>query len=435
MRLARRLLLAALVGHAGAAAQTLGPPDPRSAPATEQATPRPPAVGPALYEAVQRATDSYPAVQSQRGSVRAADQEIRAAKQLALPRFGVQGVALGTGDGLGSQLVADQPVYTFGRIGAQVDRARAERMARAGQVDETVLRLALDVTDAYFTIARLARRASILEANLKNLDTLVGSIRNRVDAEVSPATDLALARSRASQTQQELALTRAQQQAAVARIRQFLGDASYDPGAVPTYDPAIHHPQIADAIEAARRCSPARGRLAAQAMVAQADARIARKSLLPQLSAQASYNDIVGARVGLAVTAQTQGGLSDLRRADAARERASAAGIDVQTAERETIEQVSADLVENAAARDRIDASKDAADTADQVTASFYRQFVAGRRTWLDVMNAVREAAQARLGESDAEITAMASSARLLLRTCTWQPQGRLLGEPAWPSD
>ncbi|TKD51216.1 TolC family protein [Sphingomonas baiyangensis] len=442
MRIAlRRAMLAAGLVTAGGAALAqdaprgaAGPPD-TEAPVAEVALPRPPGIGPALFASVQRATDTYPAVSAGRASVRAADAEVSAARNLRLPSFGVQGVALGTGPGLGAQLVADQPVYTFGRLGATIDRARAERLARAAQVDETVFEIALQVTEAYYDIARLARRAEILEANLTNLGTLVGSIENRVDAEISPATDLALARSRTAQTQQEVAQTRAQQRAAIARIRQLVGDASYDPGTVPEYDARVHHPNLTDPVETAATCSPQRDRLSAEALVAREDARIARASIYPQLSAQLSYNDIVGTRAGLAVTAQTSGGLSDLRRADAARLRAGAAQLDVQTAVREINEAVSADLVENEAARARIVASADAADTADQVTASFYRQFVAGRRTWLDVMNAVREAAQARLGEADAEISAMASTARLLLRTCQWQPQGRLGGQVEWPND
>ena len=59
---------------------------------------------------------------------------------------------------------------------------------------------------------------------------------------------------------------------------------------------------------------------------------------------------------------------------------------------------------------------------ARSVTESYQRQYVAGRRTWLDMMNAVREATDAQLTEADAEVSAMASAARLLLRTCRWAP-------------
>nr|WP_243846764.1 TolC family protein [Sphingomonas japonica] len=381
-----------------------------------------------MFEAVGRATNDYPAIESGRTSVRAATAEVSAAKSLRLPSLGVQGVALGTGPGLGSQLVVDQPIYTFGRIGAAIDRAKAEKLARSAQVDETVQQVALDVVEAYFDIARLAQRKQILDANLEELRGLVQSIQNRVDQEVSPDTDLALAQSRFAQAEQDRAIAESQQGAAIERLYQYVGDAGYDPGAVPTYDPAVHHPLLPQAVDEALRCSPERDRLSAEALVAREEARQVRASVLPQLSAQFSYNDIIGARAGLAVTAQTQGGLSDFRRADAARLRATSAELDVRTIERQVREQVRTDLVQNATARSQISASASAADSAQRVTASFLRQFVAGRRTWLDVMNAVREATTSQLERSDSEFVAMASTARLMLRTCRWQPQTRMGG-------
>jgi adhesin transport system outer membrane protein len=50
------------------------------------------------------------------------------------------------------------------------------------------------------------------------------------------------------------------------------------------------------------------------------------------------------------------------------------------------------------------------------------RQFIAGRRSWLDVMNALREAINAQVGKTDAEIQAMAVSVRLLMRSGRWRP-------------
>jgi len=64
-----------------------------------------------------------------------------------------------------------------------------------------------------------------------------------------------------------------------------------------------------------------------------------------------------------------------------------------------------------------------AAETTARVTESLLRQFVAGRRTWLDVMNAVREGVAAKAALVQVESSAMASAARLQLRTCAWQPE------------
>lgn len=418
-------LIACLAGVAGAQDAAQGPPADVPPP---PGVARPPAVSPPLFAAVERATEDYPSIRAGRSQVRAANAEVRAAKNLRLPSVGVQGVALGTGGGLGSQLVVDQPIYSFGRLGATIDRAKALRLAREAEVDEIVLNVALDTVNAYFEIARLAKRQAILAASLDEHRLLLESIGRRVEQEVSARSDLELARSRTAQLEQDLALVVSQRQAATTRLYQLVGDERYDPGNVPTYDPAVHHPDPEGAVDQAVACSPRRGRLTAQTLIARAETRQARRSFFPQLSAQYSYNDIIGSRAGVAITAQTSGGLSNLAAADAARARETSTQLDVVTAERELRERVANDLVENAAARARITSSGTASSSAENVTESFKRQFIAGRRTWLDVMNATREATSAELGAADAEFSAMGSAARILLQTCRWQPQPRLMG-------
>ncbi|SOB86824.1 outer membrane protein, adhesin transport system [Sphingomonas guangdongensis] len=422
------LLLALAAAGQGAPASVQGPPAPEAAAAT--AVPRPAAVSPQLFAAVERATEQYPSIRAGRSQVQASKADVRAAKNLRLPSVGVQGVALGTGGGLGSQLVVDQPIFSFGRLEATIDRAKAQRLVREAEVDEIVQNVALDTVTAYFEIARLAKRQAIMTDSLEEHRLLVGSIGRRVEQEVSPQSDLELARSRTAQLEQELALVIAQRQAATARLYQLVGDERYDAGNVPQYDPAVHHPDPTGAVEQAIGCSPRRQRLSAQTLVARAETKQARRSFWPQLSAQYSYNNIIGSRAGVAVTAQTTGGLSNLAAADAARARETSTALDVSTAERELRERLANDLVENAAARGRIASGGTASVSAENVTESFKRQFIAGRRTWLDVMNAVREASSAELSSADAEFSAMASAARILLTTCRWQPQPRLMTTP-----
>src|SRR3546814_19208337 len=93
-----------------------------------------------------------------------------------------------------------------------------------------------------------------------------------------------------------------------------------------------------------------------------------------------SYNQIIGTRAGLAVTAQTGGGLSAFAAADAARLRADSATIDVTTADRELIEQLNGDLIENASSRDQIESSLAASQSAAVVTDSFNSQRTEERR-------------------------------------------------------
>jgi adhesin transport system outer membrane protein len=143
---------------------------------------------------------------------------------------------------------------------------------------------------------------------------------------------------------------------------------------------------------------------------------------MPEFGVQYVRDRFQGDQIGLAVRAQTNGGLSALSLAEAAAARRDASQFDALTAQREVRESVELALIENSNAKARIESSARSADSSLNVTRSFLRQFVAGRRTWLDVMNSLREAVTARAALIEAETSAMSSSARIHLRACAWLP-------------
>jgi adhesin transport system outer membrane protein len=51
------------------------------------------------------------------------------------------------------------------------------------------------------------------------------------------------------------------------------------------------------------------------------------------------------------------------------------------------------------------------------VSDSYDRQFLAGRKTWLDVMNAARERIQTQIQIADSQATELVTSWRLLINT------------------
>jgi len=421
--------LALLLGSAGAvAAQTYGPAAP------SQATAPPPGTVPAaipteLASAASRAVDSNPATRAARLSVRAAETDVKSARWLYGPSVSVQafafegGSAVVRGNNLTANFVVDQPIWQGGRIGGTVDRARAAQRQSEAFTDETAEEIGLRVTNTYFELVRALERVRALDQGLGEHRNLVGSIERRVSQEVSPRVDLELARSRTAQLIESQTGAQAQASSSLEQLRVLLADPSFTPAANPTYDPAVHHPSQEGAIEAATTCSPTRRRLQAEALVAQADQRLARAAVLPRLSAQFTSNEVTGERIGLALNASTNGGLSQFEAARAARLRRDAAEVRIGAADLELQTALAADFAENAAARDRIASSRAAAQSARAVTDSFQRQFVVGRRSWLDVMNTALEVTQSEAAAADAEVSAMASAARILLRTCRWQPQ------------
>ncbi|WP_257558343.1 TolC family protein [Sphingobium sp. CFD-2] len=381
-----------------------------------------------LDRLAREAARRYPSILAGRTALRAARSDIRAARHLRLPSIALEGVGFTGGSDLAARsnlaanLIVDQPVWTGGRISGTIEKAQAQQAVLADQVDETTRDVELRVVESYFQIAGAARRATILDRGIAQHRLLVDTIIRRVEQEISPRSDLDLAQSRTAQLEQQRAVNSAQRMVATQRLIQLVGRADLQLGDVPDYDPALHHPLIERLADEAVACDPTRDRLKGEAAVANAEARVAKAQIFPQLSAQFSSNEITGERVGLVLRAQTNGGLSQLSAYEGARLRHSAAILQVGVAERELREAVALDMVSNISTRARIAAGRDATRTAISVTDSYKRQFTAGRRTWLDVMNAVREAITAELSANDAEVEAMATSSRLLLRSCRWQP-------------
>jgi adhesin transport system outer membrane protein len=161
----------------------------------------------------------------------------------------------------------------------------------------------------------------------------------------------------------------------------------------------------------------------AESIVARAEQKSAKAALLPQLIGQLSSNEVLGERIGLALRAQTGNGLSQAAAAQGAGERARASEEAIVSAQRELREALRLDFVNNAAARERIGSADVAAKSSLFVVESYKRQFIAGRRTWLDVMNALQESTNMRLAIIDSETSAQQTNARIALRTCTWQPR------------
>jgi adhesin transport system outer membrane protein len=306
-----------------------------------------------------------------------------------------------------------------------IKMSRAQLMASQFAVSEAQLDVAMRVSAAYFEFQRLIQREAILDESLGEYQKLVDSMERRVANEISPAADLELARSRAAQVAQEKAITFGQRRMALARLRELTGDPAFSITSIISYDPAIHHPDQEGLLEQALAFDPKRRKLNADVLVAAADVQVRKAAIFPQLNAQYEKPTFGPDRVGIVLRAQTDGGLSRFSAVSVARERQASAEIALLSNERELREQIEVDELENAVAKDRAASSAASATSATAVTESFMRQFVAGRRTWFDVMNAVRESMTARISEVDARVSAMASASRLLMRSGRWTPQAQ----------
>jgi adhesin transport system outer membrane protein len=373
-----------------------------------------------LVEAIAIVTQSDPSAQAAWMGVRASVFDLEGTRWLRYPSLTTDlGVANATNPVLPSVTV-ELPIWTGGQIGAAIRRGQDLKLASLAQWHETVLDLALEVNRTYFDIALFSRLEGLYSESLGEHESLVASMERRVSQEVSPLADLELVRSRTAQIEQELTLISSQRLTALQNLAELVRNPGYRIGPIPAFEPAQANWNgiVGEAVE----YSPARARLLFQSDAVQSEASIARASILPRLSAQYSYNEITGSRLGIGLRLQTQSGLSQFSAVSSANARYTQSLDQVRLAERQLRQEIANEVVTFDAAVQRTRAFRDAAQTAGRVSESFMRQFIAGRRSWLDVMNQIRENLSARAGLAQAEVLAQSTAVRLHLRSGRWKP-------------
>ena len=407
-----------------------GPPSPKTV-STDLANASwqdpPSEVSQVLLDVVRSTSASHPAARAAQAQFRAATSDVSAAQWQRFPTLSTQ---LSYGNlsqqsqsySIAPTVTVDMPLWAGGKIDATLNRTRAQQWAAFMALNETLQVLALNVSQTYFDILRLSRRESLLGESIREHEQLVETMERRVRQEVSPFSDLELAQSRLAQIRQEADIMRAQRLASQRFFIELAGNEAFDFTSFPSAPPEVVAYEWSGVENEALAYDPSLRRQSALADVAKAEGDMTKASIFPQVSAQYSRNDLFGSRVGLVVKLQSVGGLSQFSAVESARLRLEGAIDQIAGVQRQVRQQVSNDVIENDAALARLKNSSVAAATAGRIKDSYMRQFISGRRSWLDVMNSLRESVNAQLNEVDAIVSASASAVRIAIRTGAWRP-------------
>lgn len=410
-------------------AQGYGPVDEQTSPLAATTAIEPADLPNELLDAVNQSLAQSPIVIARLAEVAALRADQRTAERLRYPNLtaellaATRGSTIADADGLAVNLALEQPIWAGGAIDGQIDAARATREAGGHALREARFNILLAVVDAYYDALLASERIRVLEQGIAEYRTLVVSIERRVAQEVSPYADLTLALSRLTQLEVDLVAAREINEEALLRLAEFVGGPVADP-VMPDADLAAMVPDEALAVRDMMSCSPGLDRLGSEIDAAEARVRTARGNIWPQILLQLSQNEITGARAAIVLRAQTGNGLSRLTEVDSAEARVDQAIAELGQADREMRTRIRREYVALRSSRLRADAAGQANQAASDLLASYQRQFVAGRRSWLDVLNAAREVIDARVSQTDAEVLAAASATRIEALACRWRPEG-----------
>jgi adhesin transport system outer membrane protein len=372
-----------------------------------------------------------PLLQSQAQLVQATQADIKGANWQFFPTPSVsveqvnasqQDSSYNSRDGRVLTFRLQQPLWTAGRLSAGVTRAEAAAAAAQAQMEETRQQLALRTVQVWGEWKAGQQKSLALQDSVRTHQRLSALIRRRVEGGVSAVADDVLAQGRLEQTQGDAAAAQAQLASALARLEQLTGkrmaNEQMEAYVVRPVEPIGELPEL---IERAWRNSPTVLKLQAQIKQQQMDVQIRKAQLLPEVYARAEHQQGSFAASGpnssnrffIGLSASPGAGLSAQSGVDAAMARLQALQAEEESARRNLIEQISLEHVSvRTQAQRRASLLAGLASTQAMVE-SWDRQFLAGRKTWVEVMNAARELAQAQTVLAEVEAAYVVSSWRL----------------------
>jgi len=282
----------------------------------------------------------------------------------------------------------------------------------------------LRVLQAYTDWQLAHLRSKAFEDSLQAQSKLLEQVQRRLVAGAATEADALLSKSRIESTQADLYGIESQKSSALARLSELLARPVTSAELSAALSPALPlEGDDATWMGKAQSNSPAIQRLQAQALATEAEVTAARADMFPQLSLRferqngsftyLNYGTVD--RVYLSVSSQVGAGLSSFTQQQSAQMRLAAAQTEVETERQNLSEQVRNDLTLYRSLAVRIPSLSTSLRSSRQIQEAWERQFLAGRKSWLEVMNAVREIQQAESQLIEAQTNQMQLSWRLTI--------------------
>ena len=387
---------------------------------------------PELEALILDAVRDNPAVSAAATESKAAAMDSKAAKAEWLPSLSARSEVRKIG-GTGV-LQLDQPIWTFGRIGANIRQADANLAATYAVTDQTKYDIALRTVSAWESYASASLQTEAITAYIRELGDFNSMMARRVAQGVSARIELELVRSRLEQAQVELDGAETTRKLAIARLAQLTGEPFDDAQRVDTthVDRLLERAEEFDDLSATQLVDasndyPSVRAAEHKAVAAEEASKSARASRYPSIylrgvrefgpgRIEANNGVALGLQYNLSASQSIYGWRSYAARAEGAK-------LKIEGERRLITESLQTEMQTLMGARSRAKSLAAARVGAEAVKQSYARQFIAGRKSWLEVLNALRESELNEVSIRAAHVNTIASYYRLqlLMGMLPWQ--------------
>lgn len=384
--------------------------------------------GLSLQYVLDTALRAHPSLQASRLDVRASAEDQKAIERQRWPTLSaiVENRSTNTSVVSTRVLRLEQNLWDAGRLSARIREAESNVTLNEVRVYMTSQQLSLQIINAWQNLMASDSRIAVAQQTIAKLYVYRQQMLRRVQSEASPPIDLELVVSRLLQTEVEQTQARNNRAVALRRLELYSGleglsAASLSPVSMPDLvqtAPLANWLSGVDWTEVASR-HPNVQKARQDVIAAQYRIDAKKAEQFPQVYLRleqpinAANNDITGF-VGLRYTPGA--GLSTAVEAQALSHRVASLEQEVDSAMHDVTENLFTDRDEFNSARSRMQALEKAVKGSEAVLESYSRQFNASRKTWLDLMNAVRELAQNQYALADSQSAMNAALYRLQVR-------------------
>ena len=310
-----------------------------------------------------------------------------------------------------------QPLWTGGRLTAQTNKALASQGIESARLNEVQHSLALKTLQAWTEVVSSLLQQKTLEVSLVTQSQLLNKIVRRAEQGLSSRSEVNYSSLRLHQLKQEISNVQQQERQAWIRVKQWVPEAeklgqpiASDKHRTPQANASGLAKEIVNVSLAQWELeslanSPLVDRLKNVSQLQLAELAEKRAALQPEIYVRAEHqrgnyayaNSPPTNRVFVGLSASTGAGLSLGHQLAALQIKHQGTLDEITTAQRAVLEAVQTDYLNVNARQSKATALQFNLESSQEMQAAWERQFINGKKTWIDVMNAARETTQAEL--------------------------------------
>ena len=384
-----------------------------------------------LEQVLRTVFASHPQVQQAISEVDSQRYAISGARAGYFPFLQVQSAVADKGSNGSTTVSVVQPLWDGGLTSAQLDEAKQRYQAAFANLTQVRLTLSQDVLAASFDILGADSQLTLWDQYIVDLNKSLETIQRRSERGVSPEADVQTALVRVSQAESGREAASAVRISGRSRLSSLMSQPP-PPLRWPEGESRLRPddlPGLLERVEAHPTMEV--DRLAVR--VQEAIAKGTRASLWPSLSLQ-HREQLEGTRFDpssdatlLVAQYQTTNGLKAYQGARSEKAKVAAAESRVRATRANLQAQVRSDSAQLLALATQIAAQTGASNSSTALVDSYRRQFEVGRKTWVELLNAQREAHEARIQLANLTRAYWQVNLRLMLQAMHWERLG--LGE------